>query len=407
MSEHKRVVSIQYRHHPGGVCKRMYLTVQGLLDEGYEVHYLSVDRLRLDEHPRLIRHEIPIPSRRRSGFLFWTLFTMIAPLILFGVLVRRRFEALILFSPYYCLITRLVTLLLFVRSIVFLRTIPNRADPLYISAIAGRVRYYAAWAGLALASRIVVFSSSVRDLLGARSPLIRKRIRLLRVPVILPPSLADEKKPITYEQALREHSEESEEYQTWLDAFSSRKSSVCKIFDFSERSLVMLISGELTDRKNAELILRAMNATQSERAVLVISGLGKQAERLRTVAAGFGLGERVVVEGWLPNFADILSGCDLYVLPSKYDGISNSMLEALGAGIPVLAADTPEMREILHYDELLFDAGHVGKLAARIEAIADSKAERQKVKQLSRYRARQLTFSWGAQLSRFIEGKFA
>lgn len=385
----------------------MYLTVQGLLDEGFEVHYLSVDPLRLDDHPRLFRHEIPIPLKARRGFLFWTWFTVIAPLILLGVLLRRRFQALILFSPYYCLVTRLVTVLLLVPTIVFQRTIPNRADPLYRSAVAGRVRYYAAWAGLALASRVVVFSRSVKESLFARSRILRSRLRLLRVPVVLPQSLEGEQPKITYEQAMKQHTEEPQVLKQWLEGFSARKSSVCRIFDFSERSLVMLVSGELTDRKNAELILRAMNAIESERAVVIISGLGQEASRLKTVAAGFGLGERVVIEGWLPNFADILAGCDLYVLPSKYDGISNSMLEALGAGVPVLAADTPEMREILEYDELLFDAGHVGRLAARIESIADSKAEREKVRQLSRYRARQLMFSWGAELSAFIDSKFA
>lgn len=385
----------------------MYLTVQGLLEEDYEVHYLSVDPLRLDEHPRLIRHEIPIPVKARRGIVFWSLFTIVAPLILLGVLLRRRCQALILFSPYYCLVTRLATVLMLVPSIVFVRTIPNRADPVYRSAIVGRIKYYAAWAGLFLASRVVVFTSSVAQSLSARSRLISGRVRLLRVPVTLPKSLEGELPKLTYEQASKSHSEETEALQNWLEGFAARKSSVCRIFDFSERSLVMLVSGELTDRKNAELILRAMNAIESERVVLIISGLGKEAERLKTVAAGFGLGERVVIEGWLPNFADILAGCDLYVLPSKYDGISNSMLEALGAGVPVLAANTPEMREILEYKELLFDAGHVGKLAQRMEAIADSKPEREKVKQLSRYRARQFSFSWGAQLSSFIESNFA
>lgn len=403
----KRIISIQHRHHPGGVCKRMYLTVQGLLEAGYEVHYLSVDPLRLDEHPRLFRHEIPVWVKRRRGLIYWSIFSITAPLVLAGAMLRRRFAALIVFSPYYCLIASTIATLLMVPSIVFLRTIPNRLEPAYRSAIAGRVRYWAAWAGLFTASRVVVFSRSVREALAARSLLLRRKLRLLRPPVTLPPALSGEEGAQTRAEAARKHTSESPAFRDWIDGFAARKSAVCRMFDFPERSLIMLVSGELSDRKNAELVLRAMNAIEGERPVLIISGQGAEGGRLRTAAAGFGLKERVVIEGWLPNFADVLTGCDLYVLPSKYDGISNSMLEALGAGVPVLAADTPEMREILRYDELLFDAGHVGKLAERIEAIADSKAEREKVRQLSRYRARELTFSWGAELSHFIESRFA
>ncbi|MCB0360624.1 MAG: glycosyltransferase, partial [Bdellovibrionales bacterium] len=105
------------------------------------------------------------------------------------------------------------------------------------------------------------------------------------------------------------------------------------------------------------------------------------------------------------DFHQVLWGCDMFIVSSPYEGIANSLLEALGGGVPVMAADTPEMREILVHDELLFDPKHVGKLAERLNAYQRSQAVRDRLRALSTERAQALTFDWGQAVDELLLDK--
>jgi glycosyltransferase involved in cell wall biosynthesis len=65
---------------------------------------------------------------------------------------------------------------------------------------------------------------------------------------------------------------------------------------------------------------------------------------------------------------ELLQAMDVYVLPSLYEGISNSLLEAMSSGLPVIATATGGNPEVVVDGEsgLLFPVGDCGRLAEQL-----------------------------------------
>jgi glycosyltransferase involved in cell wall biosynthesis len=106
--------------------------------------------------------------------------------------------------------------------------------------------------------------------------------------------------------------------------------------------------------------------------------------------------------GWLPDAAGTIAGSDLFVSPSLHEGMSNALLEAWGAGVPVLAARTPEAAEVLADDELVFDPHDAEGLARRLAELAASPQARRRLEQRSRERAASFDFDWGARVAALL-----
>jgi len=84
---------------------------------------------------------------------------------------------------------------------------------------------------------------------------------------------------------------------------------------------------------------------------LDIVGEGPEREALTEQIQALGLSERVRLVGQVGNIQDWYQSADLYVLSSRYEGLSNTLLEAMASGLPVVAVDCPVgPREIVRND---------------------------------------------------------
>lgn len=70
---------------------------------------------------------------------------------------------------------------------------------------------------------------------------------------------------------------------------------------------------------------------------LLLVGDGSQKEKLRQQVSKLRLEDSVKLVGFVDNPLSLVKGANLFVLPSRYEGMSNSMLEALCLGVPVVA----------------------------------------------------------------------
>ena len=93
----------------------------------------------------------------------------------------------------------------------------------------------------------------------------------------------------------------------------------------------------------AAAILRGAPGAQ-----LVVAGReGNQTLPLRVLVERAGLGDRVRFLGARPDVADLLSAADVFVLPSRWEGLPGVLIEALALETPIVAADIPSVREVV------------------------------------------------------------
>ncbi|MCA1662420.1 MAG: glycosyltransferase [Novosphingobium sp.] len=102
----------------------------------------------------------------------------------------------------------------------------------------------------------------------------------------------------------------------------------------------VLAAGRLEYQKGFDLLLRAFAASGvAATHDLVILGQGSLAAELETLAAELGIASRVHWPGFQANPFAWMAACELFVLPSRWEGFGNVLAEAMAAGAPVLAAD--------------------------------------------------------------------
>lgn len=110
-----------------------------------------------------------------------------------------------------------------------------------------------------------------------------------------------------------------------------------------EREKRIVAVGRLSAQKNHSLLLRAFASFAGNHGdyVLEIYGRGELERELRELASGLGIGEKVIFKGFSRQVLSDIRTAAMYVLSSDYEGISNSMLEAMALGVPVIATDCP------------------------------------------------------------------
>ena len=112
----------------------------------------------------------------------------------------------------------------------------------------------------------------------------------------------------------------------------------------------LLAVGTLEPRKNLATLVHAFLALRQARELefhtLVLAGPGgwKQSELSRDLAIGV---SGVTTLGYVPeaDLPALYSGCDLFVMPSLYEGYGMPAAEARACGVRILASDFPELRE--------------------------------------------------------------
>ncbi len=99
----------------------------------------------------------------------------------------------------------------------------------------------------------------------------------------------------------------------------------------------------LTHVKNHQMLIKAF-ATISNKYpdyILEIYGEGPEKEPLTTLIRELGIEEKVFLRGFCADVHEKIVKASCFVLPSNYEGISNSMIEALGLGLPTICTDCP------------------------------------------------------------------
>jgi len=107
---------------------------------------------------------------------------------------------------------------------------------------------------------------------------------------------------------------------------------------------------------------------------LWLVGEGPFQEELEAQIAACNLREKVVLAGVFDSVDELLAAADLFVLPSWEEGMSLALLEAMAAGLPIVATDIPGNRDLVSdgLSALLVPARDPRRLAQPIHRLLDT-----------------------------------
>jgi glycosyltransferase involved in cell wall biosynthesis len=168
----------------------------------------------------------------------------------------------------------------------------------------------------------------------------------------------------------------------------------------------VLALGTVEPRKNLPVLVRAFDKVASFEPglQLVVAGAdGWGSDEFRAAWAAARNGDRVVRLGYVSDTQrrDLLAGALVLAYPSRYEGFGLVPLEAMGAGIPVVASRAGALPEVLGDAAALVDPDDVHGLAAALEHVSVEESRRADL--VRRGREWVARYSWERAGDRFLE----
>jgi len=151
------------------------------------------------------------------------------------------------------------------------------------------------------------------------------------------------------------------------------------------------IAARLVPIKGIEYLLPAVAAARRELGAisLQIAGAGPAEMTLRESALAAGIADIVEFHGWRDDVMDVMRGWDIYAQPSLAEGFGVSVLEAMAAGLPVVATAVGGLKEIVEHGRTgwLVPPADSAALAQRIISLARDPDLRKRMGEAGRDRA--------------------
>jgi sugar transferase (PEP-CTERM/EpsH1 system associated) len=149
--------------------------------------------------------------------------------------------------------------------------------------------------------------------------------------------------------------------------------------------------GRLVEVKDHRTLLASFErvAREEPRTLLLLAGDGPLGPSLRAQAEAMKLDGRVRFLGHRADIEQVLAALDVFVLSSHSEGLSNTILEAMASGVPVVATRVGGADELVVHDQtgLLVPARNQEALAAAMSRLTSSIDTRRRMGAASRHRA--------------------
>jgi glycosyltransferase involved in cell wall biosynthesis len=178
---------------------------------------------------------------------------------------------------------------------------------------------------------------------------------------------------------------------------------------------VLLSTGRLVDQKGLEYLIdaAAMVRGQMPAVAVVLAGDGPRRTDLERLVRARRLEDVVSFLGFRRDVANLLAAADLVVLPSLWEGLSISLLEAMAAGTAVVTTSIGANREVTNDGEsaVLVPPKDPGSLAVAVLALAADAPRRERLAQRGReiqrerYGTSRMLEAYSQEYARLLETK--
>lgn len=157
----------------------------------------------------------------------------------------------------------------------------------------------------------------------------------------------------------------------YLDRYmDAPESDIRKDLNIPENSTLVGNVGRLIKRKGQYDLVEAWSKANfpQDNVFLVIVGDGPEYEEIQRKITKLGISDSVFLIGHRDNVPELLHSFDVFVFPSHFEGLPGALIEAMAAGLPIIATDIPGNNELLSDSEtaMLVPPRSPGRLAIAI-----------------------------------------
>ncbi len=149
-----------------------------------------------------------------------------------------------------------------------------------------------------------------------------------------------------------------------------RNSICCKSED-----ILLLSVGELNDNKNQSIVIRAMSKLKKDKVHYIVAGQGGKKKELLNLAEKLGVKDRVHLLGYRSDVLQIYREADIFVFPSKREGLPSSIMEAMASGKPCVVSRIRGATDLIEEGKggYFFDPSNVDELVSVLEKTLNQK----------------------------------
>ena len=130
------------------------------------------------------------------------------------------------------------------------------------------------------------------------------------------------------------------------------KEDIQKIKDLKSKYTVIGTMAKYDARKGLEQIIKVLAI--NPKIAFVLIGDGSEKENLLALANQLNVNDRIFFAGFRKNSTDYLPYFDIYIAPSRSEGVSLSLLEAIASKTPVVCSNIISFTELFDKDEISF-----------------------------------------------------
>lgn len=164
---------------------------------------------------------------------------------------------------------------------------------------------------------------------------------------------------------------------------SINKAEYKKSLGVPEDAILLLAIGELIERKNHEVIIKALGELKRKDIYFALCGKGPLLEYLQNLAKELGVDKNVIFLGFRQDIPELCHATDISVFPSKIEGLGLAGIEAMAAGVPLVSSNVHGILDYVCDGKTGFAVppSDVKGFACAIKTLADDEVLRAKMRE--------------------------
>ncbi|MEA3449552.1 MAG: glycosyltransferase [Patescibacteria group bacterium] len=161
-------------------------------------------------------------------------------------------------------------------------------------------------------------------------------------------------------------------------------------------SIILGSIGRLSYQKNYEFIISIFPdiIKINSKFKLIIIGAGPDYKKLKKLIKINNLEKSIFLSGAIPNASKLIKAFDIFILPSRYEGLPITLIETITAGLPILASDVGGNTEVLNNsNEQLYKLDNKKKFLEKLKNLTKNSELQNKIIKKNKLHSKNFTLT--------------